>query len=54
MNKEMNKTQLRDSTGVSGNVIAKFNKNKPVALLVSLMKIAETLEVDIGDNINLG
>lgn len=48
----MNKTQLRDTAGISGNVIAKLGKNEPVAL-VSLIKIAETLRVDIGDIISL-
>lgn len=48
----MNKTQLRDAAGISGNVIAKLGKNEPVAL-ESLVKIAETLGVDIGDIISL-
>ncbi|MCJ1968728.1 helix-turn-helix domain-containing protein [Lactococcus carnosus] len=52
IDKEMNKTQLRDTAGISGNVIAKLGKNEPVAL-ASLIKIAETLGVDIGDIISL-
>lgn len=48
----MNKTQLRDTAGISGNVIAKLGKNEPVAL-ASLIKISETLGVDIGDIISL-
>ncbi|WP_338127540.1 helix-turn-helix domain-containing protein [Lactococcus carnosus] len=52
MDKAMNKTQLRDTAGISGNVIAKLGKNAPVAL-ASLIKIAETLGVDIGDIISL-
>lgn len=48
----MNKTQLGNAAGVSGNVIAKLGKNEPVAL-ESLVKIAETLDVDIGDIISL-
>lgn len=52
IDKEMNKTQLRDASGISGNVIAKLGKNEPVAL-ESLVKIAETLDVDIGDIISL-
>ena len=52
IDKEMNKTQLRDAAGISGNVIAKLGKNEPVSL-ESLLKIAETLDVDIGDIINL-
>ncbi|WP_331709481.1 helix-turn-helix domain-containing protein [Lactococcus piscium] len=52
MDKAMNKTQLRDTAGISGNVIAELRKNAPVAL-ASLIKIAETLRVDIGDIISL-
>ncbi|MCJ1989263.1 helix-turn-helix domain-containing protein [Lactococcus carnosus] len=52
IDKEMNKTQLRDTAGISGNVIAKLGKNEPVAL-ASLIKISETLGVDIGDIISL-
>lgn len=52
IDKEMNKTQLGNVAGVSGNVIAKLGKNEPVAL-ESLVKIAETLDVDIGDIISL-
>lgn len=52
IDKEMNKTQLGNAAGVSGNVIAKLGKNEPVAL-ESLVKIAETLDVDIGDLISL-
>ncbi|CDK34246.1 helix-turn-helix transcriptional regulator [Ligilactobacillus salivarius] len=52
IDKEMNKTQLRDAAGISGNVIAKLGKNEPVSL-ESLLKIAETLDVDIGDIISL-
>lgn len=48
----MNKTKLRDAAGISGNVIAKLGKNEPVAL-ESLVKIAETLGVDIGDIISI-
>lgn len=52
IDKEMNKTQLGDAAGISGNVIAKLGKNESVAL-ESLVKIAETLNVDIGDIISL-
>ncbi|MFT9050314.1 helix-turn-helix domain-containing protein [Liquorilactobacillus nagelii] len=52
IDKEMNKTQLKEAAGISGNVLAKLGKNEPVAL-ESLVKIAETLGVDIGDIINL-
>lgn len=52
IDKETNKTQLKEAAGISGNVLAKLGKNEPVAL-DSLVKIAETLGVDIGDIIGL-
>lgn len=52
IDKEMNKIQLKKAAGISGNVLAKLGKNEPVAL-ESLVKIAETLGVDIGDIISL-
>lgn len=52
IDKEMNKTQLKKAAGISGNVLAKLGKNELVAL-ESLVKIAETLGVDIGDIISL-
>lgn len=48
----MNKTQLRDAAGISGNVVAKLGKNEPVAS-ESLFKIAKTVGVDIGDIISM-
>ncbi|WP_261806790.1 helix-turn-helix domain-containing protein [Lapidilactobacillus luobeiensis] len=52
IDKEMNKTQLRNRAGVSSNVIAKLGKNEPVAL-ESLVRISEALDVDISEIISL-
>ena len=48
IDKEMNKTQLKEAAGVSSNVIAKLGKNEPVAI-ETLVKIAIALDVDISD-----
>ena len=48
IDKEMNKTQLKEAAGVSSNVIAKLGKNEPVAI-ETLIKIAIALDVDISD-----
>lgn len=52
IDKEMNKTQLKEAAGVSSNVIAKLGKNEPVAI-ETLVKIAIALDVDISDIIGL-
>ena len=52
IDKEMNKTQLKEAAGVSSNVIAKMGKNEPVAI-ETLVKIAIALDVDISDIIGL-
>ena len=52
IDKEMNKTQLKEAAGVSSNVIAKRGKNAPVAM-ETLVKIAIALDVDISDIIGL-
>lgn len=52
IDKEMNKTQLKDKAGVSSNVIAKLGKNEPVAI-ETLVKIAVALDVDISEIIGL-
>ena len=44
----MNKTQLREISGVSPNVIAKLGKNELVAM-ESLLKIAAALNVDVSE-----
>ena len=52
IDKEMNKTQLKEAAGVSSNVIAKLGKNEPVAIEM-LVKIAIALYVEISDIIGL-
>lgn len=48
---KMNKTQLREISGVSPNVIAKLGKNELVAM-ESLLKIAAALNVDVSEIIS--
>ncbi|NHI68491.1 helix-turn-helix transcriptional regulator [Streptococcus iniae] len=52
IDKDMNKTQLKEAAGVSTNVIAKLGKDEPVSM-ESLVKIAEALKVDFGDIVNI-
>ncbi|MEX6702324.1 helix-turn-helix domain-containing protein [Peribacillus frigoritolerans] len=52
IDREMNKTQLKDAAGVSSNVIAKLGKNEPVSI-ETLIKICVALGVDIGDIIEI-
>lgn len=52
IDKNMNKTQLKDAANVSSNVIAKMGRDEPVAI-DSLVKICLTLGVDIGDVISI-
>ncbi|MBO0999037.1 helix-turn-helix transcriptional regulator [Bacillus sp. SD075] len=52
IDREMNKTQLKDAAGVSSNVIAKLGKNEPVSI-ETLIKICVALSVDIGDIIEI-
>ena len=47
----MNKSQLREISGVSPNVIAKLGKNELVAM-ESLLKIAAALNVDVSEIIS--
>ncbi|MCY7107482.1 helix-turn-helix domain-containing protein [Streptococcus oralis] len=47
----MNKTQLREISGVSPNVIAKLGKNELVAM-ESLLKIAAALNDDVSEIIS--
>lgn len=47
----MNKTQLREISGVSPNVIAKLGKNELVAM-ESLLKIAASLNGDVSEIIS--
>ncbi|GAX47580.1 helix-turn-helix domain-containing protein [Pseudolactococcus reticulitermitis] len=52
IDKDLNRTQLKELSGVSANVIAKLGKDEPVAM-ESLVKIAEALKVDFGDIVNI-
>ncbi len=52
IDREIGKGQLKELSGVSGNIIAKLGKDEPVSL-ESLVKIAIALKVDIGDIISL-
>lgn len=48
IDKEMNKVQLRDATGITSATLAKLSKNKNVSMEV-LGRICKELECDIGD-----
>ena len=48
IDKKMNRTDLKISSGVSFNVLAKMGRNEPVSL-ESLQKICIALNCDIGD-----
>ena len=48
IDKQMNRTELKDKAGISFNVLAKMGKGESVSL-ESLHKICKTLECDIGD-----
>lgn len=48
IDKKMNRTDLKNTAGVSFNVLAKMSRNKFVSL-ESLCKICTVLACDIGD-----
>ena len=48
IDKKMNRTELKDSSGISFNVLAKMGKNEFVSR-ESLMKICVTLNCNVGD-----
>lgn len=48
IDKNMNKTQLKDKAKISSNAVAKLGKNEPVSL-ETLEKICAILSCDIGD-----
>ena len=48
IDKHLTKTQLRELSGVSTNIIAKLGKNESISM-ESLSKICMVLECDIGD-----
>lgn len=44
----MNKSELRELTGIGTNTLAKLSKNQPVSMEV-LLKICEKLNCNFGD-----
>ncbi|AXG40225.1 XRE family transcriptional regulator (plasmid) [Enterococcus gilvus] len=52
IDKNMNKTQLKDAAGLSTNIIAKMGKDEPVSL-ETLVKVCLVLSVDIGDIVEI-
>ena len=48
IDKKMNRTELKDSSGISFNVLAKMGKNE-FESMESLMKICVTLNCNVGD-----
>ena len=52
IDKQMNKTDLKNLANVSSNVIASMGRDEPVAM-VSLVKICTALGVDIGDVVSV-
>ncbi len=52
IDKEMNKTDLRNATGVSSATIAKMTNGEEVTMSV-LTKICEVLKCNIGDVVDL-
>ena len=48
IDKKMNRTELKDSSGISFNVLAKMGKNEFVSM-ESLMKICATFNCNVGD-----
>lgn len=44
----LNKSELREISGIGTNTLAKLSKNQPVSMEV-LMKICEKLDCDISD-----
>lgn len=48
IDKKMNRTDLKDASGISFNVLAKMEKNESVSM-ESLHKICLTLKCDVGD-----
>ena len=48
IDKKMNKTELKEASGISFNVLARMGKDEPISM-ESLEKICHTLSCDIGD-----
>lgn len=52
IDKKMNRTDLKDATGISFNVLAKMGKNEFVSM-ESLLKICVALDCNIGDIVDV-
>ena len=48
IDKKLNKTQLRDCSGITSSTLARLSKNKGVSLK-ALERICRALDCDIGD-----
>lgn len=48
IDKDMNRTDLRNATGISTSTVAKMSRGEEVAMSV-LIRICEALKCDIGD-----
>ena len=48
IDKGLNKSELREITGIGTNTLAKLSKNQPVSIEV-LMKVCEKLDCDLTD-----
>lgn len=48
IDKNINKSQLREKAGISTNAIAKLGKNEPVSM-ETLSKICSAMQCDVGD-----
>jgi putative transcriptional regulator len=48
IDKKMNRTELKDASGISFNVLAKLGRDEFVSM-ESLMKICATLNCNVGD-----
>lgn len=53
IDKKMNKTELKEASGISFNVLARMGKNESISL-ESIEKICNTLHCEIGDVIEVG
>lgn len=52
IDRKMNRTELKDASGVSFNIIAKMGRNEYISM-ESLCRICATLDCDFGDIVEL-
>lgn len=52
IDKKMNRTDLRELTGISSNIVAKMGRNEFVSMN-SLAKICDALQCNIGDLVDV-